>query len=410
MPAETQPLTAAVLTPVGRGAVATIRVCRTSAAQTAAFTVDASTSPARINSAITPLNGLFRAANGKALDSQPLRKILFGQWGHSNPEDIVVCRLAADLVEIHCHGGDAAVRRVLTDLATAGCAVISWQEQTALSADELEAECLDVLSRTSTWRTTRIALEQSTGLLRTTLSRLATDDSLPAASVLDGIDALLRWAGFGLHLSSPWSVVLTGRPNVGKSSLINALLGYQRAIVFNEPGTTRDVVTAETAFEGWPVVLADTAGIRDTTGVLESAGIALARERLRTADLRLVLLDINQPPTADDFALLAEWPDALIVAHKSDLPDNWGARLPVTSIKVSSGTGSGMSELQRELIHRLIPTAPPSGTPMAVTVNQIQLLRRARDATTPESRRRILQDLEAGFALGGDHQGRSRSE
>ena len=74
----------------------------------------------------------------------------------------------------------------------------------------------------------------------------------------------LAWEDFGLHLTRPWNVVLAGRPNVGKSSLINALLGYTRSIVFDQPGTTRDVVTAATAIDGWPIELSDTAGLRES--------------------------------------------------------------------------------------------------------------------------------------------------
>ena len=84
-----------------------------------------------------------------------------------------------------------------------------------------------------------------------------------------------------VDISSSSAVVLSGAPNVGKSSLINALVGYERAIVFAEPGTTRDVVTAGTAVDGWPIELADTAGLRESTDPLEAAGIALCGKRSR---------------------------------------------------------------------------------------------------------------------------------
>ncbi len=93
------------------------------------------------------------------------------------------------------------------------------------------------------------------------------------------LDAVLRWTDLGTHLATPWRVVLAGAPNVGKSSLINALLGYGRAIVFDQPGTTRDVVTADAAIEGWPITLADTAGLHDASDATESAGIALRGRR-----------------------------------------------------------------------------------------------------------------------------------
>ena len=119
---------------------------------------------------------------------------------------------------------------------------------------------------------------------------------------------LVGWTDFGCHLSEPWQVVILGRPNVGKSSLLNALAGFQRAIVFDEPGTTRDVVSTEIAIDGWPVRLLDTAGIRQGETELERAGIALAREQARSADLRLLVVDASQPLLPEDRALAATPP------------------------------------------------------------------------------------------------------
>jgi tRNA modification GTPase len=205
------------------------------------------------------------------------------------------------------------------------------------------------------------------------------------------LDRLLHWSDFGLHLSKPWSIVLTGRPNVGKSSLINGLLGYQRAIVFDQPGTTRDIVTGETAFEGWPVVLADTAGLRSHAPELEAAGIALARERLRVADLKLVLLDLSQSPTAEDFELLSEYPEGLVVAHKCDLADRWGDQLPHGVFRVSSVTGEGMAALQQQLVSRLVPKIPPKETPIPLTQPQVEMLDEIRRASTITARDQGIQ-------------------
>jgi tRNA modification GTPase len=360
--------TAAVLTPFGRGAVATVRV------------VGDLSSSVENNSSIA-IESLFHAANGLPVHQQRLNKIAFGQWGTTDFEDLVVCRIADDVLEIHCHGGDAAVQRVLKDLSAADCDILDWRQQVALTQDILNRECLDVLSRTTTSRTTEIALEQSNGLLKAAFSRLKTVDADSVLPIHHELDELLQWANFGLHLSMAWNVTLTGRPNVGKSSLINALLGYQRSIVFDEPGTTRDVVTGETALQGWPIIFADTAGIRHDAGELESAGIALARERLHAADLRLILIDLSQSPTADDDELLRQWPDALIVAHKCDLPDQWNDRLPTQAIYVSSLTGIGVVELQRQIVNRLIPVVPPAGTPIPITTRQVDLLRAARHSS-----------------------------
>ena len=205
-------------------------------------------------------------------------------------------------------------------------------------------------------------------------------DALLQLDALSQLDALFAWADFGLHLTRPWSVVLTGRPNVGKSSLINRLLGYERAIVFDQPGTTRDVVTGETALDGWPVLLADTAGLREGAEELEAAGMALARQRLATADLRVVLIDLGEPPTPEDERLLAEWPDAMVVAHKCDRPDRWLSRVPAGARRVSSRTGEGVDELQRLIVERLVPRVPPPGTAIPISARHVELLRAARAA------------------------------
>ncbi len=361
--------TAAVVTPFGRGAVATIRV-------TGELGLNAE------GSSSATIESLFRAANHLQVHQQPLNKIVFGQWGISDFEELVICRTSNDRLEIHCHGGDAAVQRVLNDLSAADYDIVDWHQQVASADGILNMECLEILSQTTTSRTAEIVLEQSNGLLKHAFSKLKTFDPDSGLSIQHEVDALLQWANFGLHLSTPWSVTLTGRPNVGKSSLINALLGYQRSIVFNEPGTTRDVVTGETALEGWPMILADTAGMRHDAGELESAGMEMARERLQAADLRLALIDLSQPPTFEDDELLKQWPDAIVVAHKCDLPDQWLSRLPDQAIKVSSLTGEGLNMLQKQIVSRLVPVVPAPGTPIPITVRQVDILTAARNAST----------------------------
>ena len=348
--------TAELLTPPGRGAVATIRLTG--------------------NGGI--LDGrerLFSAVNGKPVAEQQVGRIVFGHWGHDPAEEVVLCRRDEQTVEINCHGGRAAVDRILSDLRSAGCEIAQWQDALKRRDGMLAAECAEALARATTLRTAAVLLDQQQGALQRAIEKLRALDSQEAAVL---IGELLGWADFGLHLTKPWSVVLVGRPNVGKSSLINALVGYARAIVFDQPGTTRDVVTAETALQGWPIQFADTAGIRTGADELEAAGIELARAHLQAADCRVIVLDRSQPPGEDDRKLLADWPDAIVAANKSDLPDRWQAELPDDTFAVSALKREGIDELAAAITTALVPHVPETDAAVPFTRRQIQLLESAR--------------------------------
>ncbi len=310
-------------------------------------------------------------------------RVVFGRWGIDAVEEVVVCLIDDETLEIHCHGGAAAASRILADCSQAGCRVVNWNEMVRIAQGMLEAELLEALSRATTLRTAEILLEQSNGLLRAELESLAHESE--REQLVARIAALLRWADFGLHLTRPRKVVLAGRPNVGKSSLTNAILGYTRSIVFDQPGTTRDVVTATTAIDGWPIEFSDTAGLREGSEPLEAAGIERARGALAEADLTILLIDISQPANDEDRALLTALPTAIVVAHKCDLPqwvgpDAWADELASTWQRVSSETGEGVDAILRAVSARLVPEIPPAGTALPVTERQVTLLRRAHEA------------------------------
>ncbi len=367
--------TVSVWTPSGRGAVATVRV---------------------VGRFGERCNELFRAANRRELSDLPLDRLCFGQWGNDPVEDVVICRDSHESFEVHCHGGHAAVQRIVGDLTQVGCERVDWPTQWS-SANGTEREFADALSQATTMRTAAWIVEQ-TGCLSAAISQLqrfaAAGQRDEIVAMLDGI---LRWSQFGRHLTQPWSVVLAGRPNVGKSSLINALVGYERSIVFDQPGTTRDVVTAETVFDGWPICLSDTAGQRGSADELESSGIARAREALSVADCPVLVIDVSQPPQADDFQLLQEWPQALIVAHKIDLPNRWLEQLPSQAISVSSLQRTGLSELSNEIVRRLIPELPPSNAVIPLTSRQHQTFWALRESVLAASNRDNLAATLAPF-------------
>lgn len=360
------PCQAALLTPRGRGAVATIRV------------------QGELSALNQTLQACFHAVNRKPLADQPVNQIVYGHWGESHTEDLVLCRIDPETVDIHCHGGMAAVERILDDLQTQGCEVHPWQTLARTTAPALDVELQEALASATTFRTAEILLRQSQGLLRKAFEALLPDEQGPfdPQQLQTQIQDLLRWKQLGLHLSRPWNVVLAGRPNVGKSSLINAILGYERSIVFNEAGTTRDVLTATTALSGWPFQFSDTAGIREEADQLEAAGIQRAEQILSAADAHVILIDTSQPAHPDDQRLLSRWPAALVIAHKADLPQQWGVPLPPQAIPVSSVTKAGLDEFLQQLVQKLIPDTPDEQTAVPVTPRQVALLEQAAAALT----------------------------
>ena len=233
------------------------------------------------------------------------------------------------------------------------------------------------LPRAPTVRTAAILLAQAEGALEEELGRIARALPQDVPDALARLDALLERWPVGARLIAGWRVVLAGRPNVGKSHLLNALAGYERAIVDPTPGTTRDVVTVATAFDGWPVELADTAGLRTSLDPIESQGVSLARSRHRAADLVLLVLDRSEPLTEDDRALLAEWPRALRIANKADLPVSWCAA-EQGALEVSATRGDGIEPLVATIARRLVPDPPGEGVGVPFRAEQAQALRQVR--------------------------------
>jgi tRNA modification GTPase len=374
---------AALWTPRGRGAVATIRV------------------RGDIRHWVTEAVLPFGAANQRPLNDQTIGHVIFGRWGADSGEEVVVCLVDEQTMEIHCHGGEAAAARILDDCTHAGCHIVTWTEMIRATEDRLAAELAEALAQTTTLRTAGIVLEQSNGVLRRELESMESECDLEC--VRQRIDALLRWSNFGIHLTRPWNVVLAGRPNVGKSSLINALLGYTRSIVFDQPGTTRDVVTATTAIDGWPIEFADTAGLRDGSEPLEAAGILRARSALAEADLTIVLIDCSFPASEEDRQLLADVSLGIIVAHKCDLPQwtgvvGWPEKITRDWPRVSARTGHGVDELLRTISARLVPAIPPPEVALPVTPRHVSLLQEALQAVSRSDLsacRRALREILA---------------
>jgi tRNA modification GTPase len=355
-----------MLTPPGQGAIATVGVAGPDAA-------------AAVGTRIHP-------ASGRPLETTSLCRISFGRWGDPDGEEVVACRMDASRVEVHCHGGRIAAARIVAELAHAGCREIDWRAWLALqSPDGLAAEAAIALVAARTQRTAAILLDQVQGALGNELAAIDQIlDGPDRAAALARLDDLLAAARVGMHLVEPWRVVLVGRPNAGKSSLANALAGFPRAITGEQPGTTRDVVTVGTACDGWPVELADTAGLRAAHDSLEAAGVERARAAAAGADLVLLVVDAAAGWSAEDEALLGELSRAQVVYAKGDLIEGRaeGSRRAAgpPGVATSAVTRAGIDELVQRIAMLLVDDSPAAGAAVPFLLRHREAIQAARDA------------------------------
>lgn len=353
----------AVLTPPARGAIATVAVH----------------GPEAVRSA----DRFFHSLGGKSLEETNLGRILVGHWqaaGEEVGEELVAAKLAADYVEIHCHGGVQASGRIVKHLESAGCAQVSHTAWAGYKEPDLivwEAE-RDLPSAPTEQAALHLLDQQQGALSREVKAILALLEAEKWDDAQQRIEALLKWAPFGLHLTSPWSIVLAGPPNVGKSSLLNKLIGYDRAIVLDMPGTTRDVLHAMAALDGWPVQFSDTAGLRLSEDEIEQAGITKAKAALEKADLVLVLHDATdlRPHELDDS--LRELPAALHVVNKIDLAPDLVLPAAEEMLATSAVTGEGVPELISAIVTRLVPQRPEPGQAVPFTPRQVACFQQTR--------------------------------
>jgi tRNA modification GTPase len=350
-----------VLTPAGRGAIATIAV--------------------RGAEAAVIVGRHLQTGSGKPLHAPAVGRVAFGRFSLSPDltEEVVIGRPAVDEIEIHCHGGAAVVAAICHALASqggVGRAPELWiadQEPDPLAADALLA-----LRHATTERTAAILLDQHRGALRVALGEIERLlGGLDSAGAAAALHSLLARADLGRHLTRPWRVVVAGAPNAGKSSLVNAILGYQRAIVWHQPGTTRDVLTATTAIDGWPIELADTAGLRATDDALEAEGVLRAQQQVAASDLVLFVAETTAPWDSPLFeSMLATAQRVIVVHNKCDLalPPADGRR---SGSEVSANTGHGLEKLCAAIADSLTGPPPPRGAAIPFTEEHVESLTRA---------------------------------
>jgi tRNA modification GTPase len=323
-----------------------------------------------------------------------------------------------DLVEITVHGSSYLVARLMRAARQRGARIAEpgeFTERAVLNGklDLVQAESVVDLIDSRTALQAKLSLrnlegevsrraEEMRGQLLDVLARLeaALDFSEEGYTFIDGAEAIAQVEGLIKEVSTlgeTWArgravnrgltAVILGRPNAGKSTLLNFLCGSDRAIVTDEPGTTRDLLRETVELGGLPVTFVDTAGVREGAGRVEGIGIERAREAARNADLVLYLVDASQGMTEDDRRELDAAGEPLVIWTKCDL-----APSPEGSLGVSISTRQGVDELLRA-IDRLVKEryAPPEGT--ATIVNERQ---RGAIEDCESSLRAALESLHAG--------------
>lgn len=365
---------------------------------------------------------------------------------------------AEDVVEFNCHGGIVPLRRVLELTLKAGARLAEPGEFTKRAflngrIDLAQAEAVIELIKSKTDLTRKVAIDGLTGKFSSEINALSDRladllaeveasvdfpdedlDFMPtdamcqtALSIQSDLDRLIDTASEGRILREGISIAIVGRPNVGKSSLLNALLQVDRAIVTDIPGTTRDTIEESLNLEGIPIKLVDTAGIRQTKDIIEQQGVERSKAYFDSADLVLMMFDASQALTADDLGLLNDVVarKAILVLNKIDLPvvtsreDLQPHVFQKPIVETSMLHGKGIEVLKSVIIQEVLGSEFIMGeSPIVTNVRHHDALRRSRIALeyAIESFKQnmppdlVAVDLRSGLDCVGEIVGKTTTE
>lgn len=362
-------------------------------------------------------------------------------YGHIVDEDRIIDEVLAvymkaphtytreDVAEIYCHGGVVAVREVLDTLLKNGADLAEPGEFTKRAflngrLDLAQAEAVLDLIDANTAMSYENSMNQLQGNLSSEVEDISNELLAVMASavteidfpedendtltdeekieklqpLLDRLDSLLKSAKRGKVLKDGIKTLILGRPNVGKSSLLNAMLRENRAIVTDIPGTTRDTIEEILDLDGIPLRLIDTAGIRVTDDEVESIGVDKAKSEIDSADLILVVLDSSQEFTNEDRDILdsTAGKEKIVIVNKTDLEHKLDLeKIGEPFMEMSLKKGEGLDELEDRITEMFFGDEISPGDETYVSnLRHIDHLRKARKALAS-----AISDLEAGMFL-----------
>ncbi|KPJ56566.1 MAG: hypothetical protein AMS16_02170 [Planctomycetes bacterium DG_58] len=323
----------------------------------------------------------FRGPRGASTTVEP-RRIYYGHIvdrDETLDEVLVTCVRAADgaIVEINCHGGVIPARRVIRHLVEQGAVENGIAEVvTGRKLKRLEREVLGQLVRARTQLAAEVLLVQLSGKLRAELEGIVADPDDEDAR--RRIAALRATYTYGRRFVDAATVVITGAPNVGKSTLANGIVGRERSIVHHLPGTTRDAVTSVASLDGLPCIVVDTAGLRQATGEIERIGVERAMQKAASGEVIVWVFDHSRGVTDDEVSYLNVLRKRRLVPviNKIDLDGPVEAsqirRLVGAEVQRTCAlTGEGTEELGRRIFTCLVGSEVPPRDSAVVTTREV---------------------------------------
>ena len=409
----TEDTIAAIATPPGIGGVGIIRV-----SGTRCFEI---------------VNSVFKAKGTVPLEKRPNRTIQYGHIIDPQKQDEILDEVlvlimrgpqsftAEDVIEVQCHGGIIVVREILKVLLRQGARLAEPGEFTKRAflngrIDLTQAEAVIDIIEAKSEQSLAVAVKQLDGtlagmiraireqLIEEDIEELTMEETADRLQpILDNINKLLATANRGRLLRDGIMTAIVGRPNAGKSSLMNAFLRENRAIVTDIPGTTRDSIEEAITIEGIPVRLIDTAGIRETDDIVEKLGVDRAKDYLEKAQIVVCVIDASEPINAEEEAILREasHKNTIVFLNKADK----GAVITADTIKaygqfaaiapISAANGEGMDVLAdavKELVYG--GTVQNESSAMLSNVRHITLMEQAKSQIEQS-----LNNIEAGLPV-----------